>query len=560
MLKKIKITNLAIIDNIELDLDNGFNVFTGQTGAGKSLIIDSVSLLLGNRSDSYMIREGFDYAYIFGLFSYSNDLDKIFLDLGLQKTEDIKIERYIYKNKSTIKINDKNITLNKLNLISSKLGDICSQTDTYKLFNKENYLSFITANNDKVYSNLLNDYLNKREMYLNKMKDLNQLIKQKEEREQDLTYATIVYNELLNYDLKEGELNEVEDKINKLKNFDKIYETLVLILESLNGEKFDIDILSKLSKNVEKISEFDKDLITTSNALDEAYIILSETLSDIKVKISSLSFDPSELEILNKRENDIKNLMLKYHKTYEELVEYQKELKEITQNNLDYDSLIKEEEESLRIGFNETLQAAFDLSKHRKEEAKKFEKEIINLAIKLDLKDINFKVKFEDIDTKDFKNSQIFLETGIDIIDFLVGFNKERNLLPLALVASGGEMSRLMLGFKLYSLRNKNNYLLVLDEIDTGVSGLQSKKIGLLIKEYSKNNQILLITHNPIIASQAESHYLIKKIENKDRMVSRVSKLNNDEREKEIALMLEGEVSETSICEAKKLIKNASNL
>ncbi len=559
MLKKIKISNFAIIDNIELDLDDGFNVFTGQTGAGKSLIIDSISLLLGSRSDSYMIREGSNYAYIFGLFSYSKELDEVFLDFEIEKKENVSIERFIYKNKSVIKVNNQTITLNKLNLISQKLGDICSQTDTYKLLSKENYLPFITSSGDKTYTKLLNQYLAKRELCFNKYKRYCELIKLKESREQDLAYASAVYKEISSFNLEEGELEDVEDSINRLKNFDKIYEALNLVIENLNGEKFDIDVISKISKKIEKVSEYDKDLVNTKNSLDEAYIILSETLSLVKDKLYTLSFDPSELEELNKRDNDIKNLMLKYHKTYDELLDYQCKLKEIASSDTDYDSLIKNEEEELKNIFNDTRDIALELSTYRKKEALNFEKEIKELASRLDLKDINFKVSFNNVDTSNFKNPQIFLDSGIDTIDFLVGFNKESNLLPMSLVASGGEMSRLMLGFKLYNLKDKENFLLVLDEIDTGVSGAQSKKIGSLIKEYSRHNQILLITHNPIIASLAMNHYLIKKVENENKIVSRVIKLDNKKREEELAIMLEGEVSETSVIEAKKLIKNASN-
>lgn len=559
MLKKLKISNLAIIDNIELDLDNGFNVFTGQTGAGKSLIIDSISLLFGKRSDSYMIREGFNYAYIFGLFSYSEELENVLLDLEIDRKNDITIERFIYKNKSVIKVNDKQVTLNKLNAISSKLGDICSQCDTYRLFNKDNYLSLLVPLSDEKYLGLLQNYQTKKEIYLKSLKKLNDLIKSKDKREEELTYASFAYNDISSFHLKEGELEEVENNISRVKNFDKIHETLTSIVNNLSSEKFDIDTISKLSKNLEKVSQYDKDLIDIKNSLDEAYVILNDALYFIKNKLDSLAFSPLELENLNKRDNDIKNLMLKYHKSYNELLEYLKHLEDVINNNLDYDYAIKLEELNVKNDFNKALDAAFKLTNYRKEEALKFQDKILELSRKLDLKDIEFRVLFKEIDTTNYKNSQIFLETGIDIIDFLVSFNKEKNLLPLSIIASGGEMSRLMLAFKLYNLGKSENKLLVLDEIDTGVSGMQSKMIGNLILKYSLNNQVLLITHNPIIASQAKSHYLIKKIENEDRIVSRVIKLNNDEREKEIAIMLEGEVSDTSLKEAQKLIKNASN-
>ena len=559
MLKKIKITNLAIIDNIELDLDNGFNVFTGQTGAGKSLIIDSISLLFGKRSDSYMIREGFNYAYIFGLFSYSEELENVLLDLEIDRKNDITIERFIYKNKSLIKVNDKQVTLNKLNAISSKLGDISSQSDTYRLFNKDNYLSLLVPLSDEKYLGLLQNYQTKKEIYLKSLKKLNDLIISKDKREEELTYASFAYDDISSFHLKEGELEEVENNISRVKNFDRIHETLTSIINNLSSEKFDIDTISKLSRNLEKVSQYDKDLIDIKNSLDEAYVILNDALYFIKNKLDSLAFSPLELENLNKRDNDIKNLMLKYHKSYNELLEYLKHLEDVINNNLDYDYAIKLEESNVKNDFNKALDAAFKLTNYRKEETLKFQDKILELSRKLDLKDIEFRVLFKEIDTTNYKNSQIFLETGIDIIDFLVSFNKEKNLLPLSIIASGGEMSRLMLAFKLYNLGKSENKLLVLDEIDTGVSGMQSKMIGNLILKYSLNNQVLLITHNPIIASQAKSHYLIKKIENEDRIVSHVTKLNNDEREKEIAIMLEGEVSDTSLKEAQKLIKNASN-
>ncbi len=554
MLKKLKISNFAIIDNIELDIDNGFNVFTGQTGAGKSLIIDSISLLFGARSDSYMIREGCSFAYIFGLFSCSKEVfDKINLDID--ESSYLIIERYIYKNKSIIKINNKNITLSKLNQIASLLGNVCSQSDTFKLYNKENYLSLFLPINEEKHNLLLNEYLDKRNSYLNTLKKLNDLESKKSTRIKDLAYANYAYEDISKFGLMEGELDKVVEEINELKNYDKYYETLNEIYNQLNGETFNIDLLSSLNNKLGKINSNDNKLLSISSNLESSYILLCEVISETKNKLENLSFDPEQLNKLNQRENDIKNLMLKYNKSFDELLKYQKELELVINNNEDYDKLILDYELLVKESFNNVIENSKKLTTYRKQVASQFEKEIINLANQLELKDIKFVVDFKNTEISDYKNPSVFLDTGTDIIDFCVNFNKEDTLLPISLVASGGELSRLMLAFKLNMLKNIKDFSLVLDEIDTGVSGLQSKRIAEVLDKYSVNNQILVITHNPIIASTADTHYLIEKTCQNDKVVSNIHKLSSDERIKEIALMLEGEVSDTSIKEALNLLK-----
>lgn len=541
MLKKLKIQNFAIIDNLELDLENGFNIFTGQTGAGKSLIIDSISLLLGARSDSYMIRDETDYAYVYGLFI-------------LEKTkEKIEIERFIYKNKGIVKINNEVVTLNKLKSISNRLALMSSQNDTFKLFDKNNYLSFLSSS-DFSYTNLLDNYLKSRSNYLNALKEYNLLIKSKEESETNRAYLEFVYNDISSYKLKENELEEVQNKLLELKNYDKLYENLKDCLSLINDNAI-LDNMAKCNSTISKLCNIDTSYENISTALNDVYYNLDSVVSLIKDKFLSLEFDPNLLEELNKRENDINKLMLKYKKTYDELYKYQSDLASMLDNKQDISSLIKDKENKVKILFKDTLDNARRITDYRKDIAKTFETFVLEKSISLDLLNVKFRVLFEEIDTKNYLNSNIFREDGIDQIDFLVSLNKGEKEEPLSIIASGGEMSRLLLIFKLFLMRNESKTL-VLDEIDTGVSGAASKKIARVLEETSTNNQIIMITHNPIIASQGDNHYLIKKQIKDERTFSSVVRLDTKSRINELAIMLEGEVSDTSLLEAENLLKN----
>ncbi len=541
MLKKLKIQNFAIIDNLELDLENGFNIFTGQTGAGKSLIIDSISLLLGARSDSYMIRDETDYAYVYGLFI-------------LEKTnEKIEIERFIYKNKGLVKINNEVVTLNKLKSISNSLALMSSQNDTFKLFDKNNYLSFLSSS-DINYVALLDNYLKSRSNYLNALKEYNLLIKSKEESETNRAYLEFVYDDISSYKLKENELEEVQNKLLELKNYDKLFENLKDCLSLINDNAI-LDNIAKCNSTISKLCNIDTSYENISTTLNDVYYNLDSVVSLIKDKFLSLEFDPNLLEELNKRENDINKLMLKYKKTYDELYQYQSDLASMLDNKQDISSLIQDKENEVKILFKATLDDSRRITDYRKNIAKTFETFVLEKSMYLDLLNVKFRVLFEEIDSKNYLNSNIFKEDGMDQIDFLVSLNKGEKEEPLSIIASGGEMSRLLLIFKLFLMRNES-ITLVLDEIDTGVSGVASKKIARVLEETSTNNQIIMITHNPIIASQGDNHYLIKKQIKDERTFSSVVLLDTKSRIEELAIMLEGEVSDTSLLEAENLLKS----
>ena len=558
MLKELEVKDFAIIENVNIKFREGFNVLTGQTGAGKSLIIDTISLLLGARADTYMIRFGREKAYIKAIFSYENKkIDELLEKYNIEKKEDITLERIISKTKSVVKINDLSVSLQTLVCVTENLANLHSQTDTYKLFNKDNYLSFIDDIKDENYINLLNDYLVIRSNYLAEYNKLNEILKKNKESKDNLEYLESAYKEISSFHFKENEKEEIEEKIKKMENFDKIYNALKESYSKLENEYTSLDNIYDAYLEISKVKQFDSSFDSICINLDTAYSLSSEALKDIKENLSNLEFDPEELDNLNLRLNEIENLELKYHKTFDELIKYQAELKLEIDLISNYDAVIKENEIKLKSLFDTTLSKAIILSKFRKKVALKVEKEIIKECIDLDLLNTEFKISFEKKDTSDYKNKELFKDNGIDDIDFLISLNKGEPLIPLSKCASGGEMSRIMLSFKSYYSRISNLSLMVFDEIDTGVSGEAARKIAKKMYEISKHCQVISITHLATVAARADNQFYIYKEEENNRTLTRVKELNEEERVIEIAKMISGErISEFALEEARDMINN----
>jgi len=553
MLKELTVRNFAIIEDITINFKEGMTVLTGQTGAGKSLLIDSISLLLGSRADTDMIRYGETEAYVKAVFDYNNSkIDDLLLNYDIESKEDITIERTVSQKKSYIKVNNKTINLQMLNSITVNLADLHSQTDSYRLFNKDNYLSFIDNSLDSKLSDLLNDYLIKREKYLSQYKKLNDILKKSNESKDNLAYLEQAYKEISMLDLSYGLDKEIENKINKMKNYDKIYSNLKDAYNKLSNEYFNLDSIYDAYDNIRKIEQYDKKLEDISSNLDSAYSLASEALESIKENLSNLDFDPNELDLLNEKLNEIENLELKYHKDFNGLLEYQENLKlEIDLSN-NYDQVIKDNEELLKKNFNVLLDSANRLSDYRKTLAKNISESIEKECKDLELPHTSFEIKFFDVDTKDYHNKDIFLENGIDQIDFMISLNLGEPLKSLSKVASGGEMSRIMLAFKSYFAKRSNLSLMVFDEIDTGVSGSVAKEIARKMKNITKYNQVLAITHLPQVAAYADNQLYIYKKEINNRTITMVKELNFDERVEVIAKMISGEVVSSYALEASK--------
>lgn len=558
MLKNLNVKNFAIIEDLSVSFMDGMTVLTGETGAGKSLIIDTILLLLGARADSDMIRYGTDYAIVEGVFTYDNPtIDELLVKYGISKFKEITIYREIYQtSKNVIKINNVSVTLTVLKLITAHLADIHVQNDTFRLFNPDNYLGMINPKNDSKYDKLLNNYLLSYSSYLEKLKKYNHILKGQKESIDRLEFLEYEKNELETLDLAPNLDKELELEIAKLSNYDKIYTNLNTAYESLSNEYFTIDNIYSASTNLSKISDYDEVYQQHNEKLLDCYYILEEIINDISKQINSLDYDEEELNIKVERLNDIEKAKSKYKMSIDEMIEYLAKITlEIDMVN-NYDEVLKEAKESVEYEYKILVQNAIKLSEYRKSNAIKIEKGIIKECKDLDLNDVEFKVEFNEVEFDDYLDSSKFNENGIDEVNLLINFNKGETLKPLHKVASGGEMSRIMLAFKTYFSKTTNLSLMVFDEIDTGVSGQTAKKIADKLHEISNIIQVLCITHLPHVAATGDNHIRIYKESKNNRTFTQINYLDYDSRVKELAMMLSGDaISLYAIDHAKSLLK-----
>ena len=558
MIKKLIVKNFVIIEDIEVDFKDGMTVITGETGAGKSLIIDTINLLLGDRADTDMIRDGFDSAEIIGIFSYNNKLDDIFNKYGIKKLDEIKVERIISKSKNIIKINDSNQTLQALKQISKYLADIHIQNDTLRLFNPDTYLDFIDSNNDNKFDNLLNKYIKLLFDYKNSLKIYNEVLKGQKETLDKLEFLEYEHNELNNLNLSKDIDIILEEEISKLENFDKISSNLKEAYNNLENDNFSaIDYIYDAAKCLEKISDYDNKYKDFNEKLLDTYYISSEIKDLIYKEINSLDYDEEELNIKIDRLNEINKAKEKYKMNVDELISYNEKIKLQISMVTNYDEVLNEKKNDVIKKFNLLKDTSISLHNYRLDIASKIEKAIIKECNDLDLSNTIFNIELKMNDISDPFNDNVFLNNGIDVCDFLISFNKGESKKSLHKVASGGEASRIMLAFKSYFAKKSLANVMIFDEIDTGVSGITAKKIADKMYEISKILQVICITHLPQVAARGDNHLFIYKEEKNNRTYTKVEELSYDKRIEEIATMLSGDrLSVYAINHAKELLNN----
>ncbi len=550
MLATLTVSNYALIDNITIDFDSGLTVLTGETGAGKSLIIDAISLLLGDRASSLMVRQGSNKAIIEGVFvDYNPQINIILNSIGIDISDnELIIKREININgKSISRINGSIVTLSQLEEVSSLLADIHTQLDTKKLFEVRNYVDFLDDDNVKP---LLQEYHNKKNEYLKVVKEYKNLKKQIQDDLDNIDYLKYRYNELKSLNLVVGELEELEEELKILNNFETIYNNLYSIKSAFKDNDI-LDNLYEIKNLLEKSATFDSKLANLVNVVENSYYELEDVEQTINDKFKKLDFDNYRLDQLNERINNLKNAERKYKMSISELINYKNEL-ENKINNSDASDLILFEKEKVLAKLRESLlQSVSNLTDYRKIKAKSLQNNILNTLKDLCLPNVSFDIKFLDVD---LLNDSSFKDKGVDVIEFLVSFNYGEDLKPLSKVASGGEMSRVMLAFKTHLLKNAKLSTVIFDEIDTGISGEIALAVANKIKEISKNTQVLSITHLPIVAAAADNHlYVYKNIEN-ERTVTNIKKMELEDRIVNIATMISSASDETSINLAKQMI------
>ena len=438
MLTKLKVSNFAIIEDIELNLKNGLTVLTGETGAGKSLIIDCIGLLLGERAASEMIRQGEEKATVEGIFDNDSSLLRAAVEkLNIPFDGSLDIKRTISGQRNVVKINNETVSLGDLKNIALLLADIHLQFDSVKLFNVENYLSMVDGFSER----LINEYLEKYRSSLEELKKQNnhylELVKRIEEFNKNQDEYAFAYQEIIALNLNEGDEENIEARIALLSNYDKIYALSMENKELADGSS--LEDIYRIKENVSSLEKYDLDYQDYSKRLNEAYYEIEDIYNEIKRKADNLDYDPNELDSLIEKSRAIASLKKKYNKTCDELIKYANELKELLKNKEDHQILLNEEKEKLLTVYNETYQRAIDVHNIRKDIGLKIAKDIEKSLGELGLNcrfvvDVNAKNKADDIDLS------LFNEDGVDTVEFNIETNLGEGLKPLAKVVSGGEL------------------------------------------------------------------------------------------------------------------------
>ncbi len=537
MLKKLVVKNVAIIEDLNIEFDPNMTVICGETGAGKSLIIDSISLLLGARSDQSIIRYKEDSASVLGVFDYkSQNINDILEQNSIEICDDITIYREInLKSRNIIKINGTSVSMVILKQISQYLADIHVQHDTFRLINKDTYLSFVDDFSDKEFVKLYNDFQIKYSKYNDLLKEIDEIKKNNKLSEEKLEYLIYEKKELDALDLYKDKDKELEEKIEKLSNYDKIYTSLNEAYQNMENEYFSLDNIYNAYKALDTISSYDKEYSCDKDIIFDAYSNLLDVKGDLYNKIANLDFDQDELNQLQEMLHEIELCKTKYKKTLSELIIEKKKIEDLIALNEDFDEFMKSKEQELKKVYDTLYDSALKLRKYRIKEASKIEEAIESECRDLELKECRFKIMFNEI-----KDDVLFFENGIDEIDFMISLNKGEPLKPLQKTASGGELSRIMLAFKTYFAKKSNLSLMIFDEIDSGVSGDAARMIALKMKSISKYFQVIAITHLPSVAAISDNQILISKSVNNERTTTSYKKLNDDERVEEIAKMIGG--------------------
>lgn len=546
MLERLIINNIAIIKDIDVSFHDKLNIISGDTGAGKSLVIDSLLLLSGNRAYQNLIRYEEKMAFVEAHFKNDNkELTKYLQSLNIADTINIKIRREIKDGRNLIKVNNQNVTLSELKDIANYLFNIHEQQDTFKLFNEDSYLEYID-NEDNIIK-AKNDYLFAYSNYLEIKNKYNDLLNNKKTSLDKLDYLLYEKKELEELNLEYDEDKKIVDKIAILKNFDKIFEALNYAYNTLNTNVN--DNLYNAKEEIAKISDLKAEYNNYFETMNDAYYNLEDIKSAIYKEINNLDYDKQELEELENRSYTLEKIKEKYKRPLNEIIEYYNNINYEIEKITNYDELIlKVEKEYQQIKEN-LYELGLKLRNLRKKKGEKLAKEIIKNCQDLDLTKIDFNIRFYEAAKDEFYNN------GIDKVNFLVSFNSGEPVKELSKVASGGELARLMLAIKTIDAKTKNYSLMVFDEIDTGVSGEAALKIANKIKEIAASTQVICITHIARVAAMGDYEYLIYKEENAGKTFAHIKELNTEERVKIIARMIAGNnITEGAILSAKELL------
>jgi len=552
MLKQLSIQNYAIIDAIDIKFPGGMNVVTGETGAGKSIIMGALGLILGDRADSSALVNKGKKCIVEGVFKADNKagVKKFLKDNELDADEELVLRREIGVNgKSRAFINDTPVNLEQLRELSSLLVDLHQQFDALQLGENDFQREVVDALAGN--KNIIGEYRIVYSEWKRIQQELDELKDQKHQFDKEADYNRFQFTELDEAGFRENELEETDAELKMLNNSEGIKSALSKVyFELKESERPLVSQLKGLSNQLQVYASFHPQLPELIKRLQSAQLELQDVAGDLNSISDHINFSPEKIEQLNDRLSLGYKLMKKHGvKTTNELLAIQNQLQEKLQAVLNIDDNIQQKEKQLSTTNKKALELANEISEERKKQVKPLEEKVNKLLAQVGMPNAKIKVEIKE---EDELNSY-----GKNSIEFLFDANRSKQFLPVRKVASGGELSRLMLCIKSLVAQKLDMPTLIFDEIDTGISGEAARQVGIIMKELAGNRQVICITHQPQIAGKANAHFFVYKEIVKDEVKTNIRLLNKDERITAIAKMLSGEKPTAAAMEnAREMVGN----
>jgi len=557
MLTTLYIENIAVIEKTSIDFSQGLNVLTGETGAGKSIIIDSINAIMGQRTSKELVRTGAKTALVTAQFDDVNDTVKAKLkELGYDNEDDdtLILQRSISAaGKSTCKINARPASVTVLKEVAKNLINIHGQHESYELFSPDTHIDYIDSFGEL--NSELDDYREKYKKYKALKKQLNEANSDESARLHEIDLLTYQTTELFNADVQPDEIEQLENERIVLMNSEKIFTLLNDARELLDGDERTaggIESVESAMNYIQRAASLNGEYESISESITDVYYNLRDCIEAISDAADSVESDPQRLEEIDERLDLLNHLTRKYGCECNELPSLAEKMQTRLEELLSYDKNRDQLEADYKEAENNALVAAQKLSEIRKKTAKVFSERVREEISFLNMPNVQIVTQFENTD---------FYEKGTDKIEFLISANPGEPPRPVAKIASGGELSRMMLAIKTVLASTDDIDTLIFDEVDTGISGSAAQKVGMKLKEVSKSSQVLCVTHQAQLAALADAHYLISKQVEDGRTFTQVKLLDFDGRKHELARIIGGvSITDAALAHAESMLKESEEL
>ena len=567
MLKSLEIKDYALIEHLQVEFGEGLNIITGETGAGKSIIVDAMGLLLGGRASTEVIRKGAAKSFVEGFFNIKDNakVKELLLNNDVETTNELIIRREIsLKGANRCFVNDSPVLLTFINQLGDLLIDLHGQHEHQSLLRSETHIDFLDQYVDN--NLLLAEYRKTFNDYQKKIDELKTLKKKEKSLNEKKEFYSFQIKEIDSVSPKENEDDELSNELKILENSERLLELTTSIYQTLfEGENSVQDILSEANRKLSELELIDKIFSVTEKESRNILSQINDIAETIRSYNSKIDIEPKHLEEVRQRLGTLTLLKKKYGGSIQAVLMHRKKIGEELSLAENFSEKIKEIKNEIEKSRDNCGNLAIDISNKRKSKIPLIEESINKTLNELGIEHSSFNVKIERSLAADedpnyilSNNKKIKItNNGCDEVEFFISTNIGEDVKPLIKVASGGEISRVMLALKSVLAKTEALPVLIFDEIDAGISGRIAQKVGKALEELSQSHQIIAITHLPQIAGNAHHHYAVNKKLVGDRVVSSINKLDNNQRVNEIAKLMSGEeITEASIKGAKELIKN----